>query len=328
VRVFVTGGTGFIGRSLVRALRARGDDVAALVRDPAKAGDLAALGAQLVGGDLHDQDELRRGMDGAGAVLHVAGVYRVGIPASERAAMLEVNVRGTERALDAAVAAGVPRIVYVSTVNVFGNTRGAIVDETYRRNEADGFLSYYDETKYRAHLAAEERIARGAPVVIVQPGGVYGPGDHSEVGTMLDQFREGKLRARSFPALGFNFVYVDDAADGIVLALDRGRIGESYVVGGQITRLGEVLDVAGRLLGRRPPRMTIPPWLARASIPMAPLVTRMMGMPPNLAELIRAADGVTYWATDAKARAELGYAPLDLEAGLRRTFGMDRAAQH
>jgi dihydroflavonol-4-reductase len=190
--VFVTGGTGFIGRRVVARLRERGDEVVALVRSPGSAGD---LGAEFVVGDLGDEEAIRRGLDGADACLHIAGEYRLGIAASERPAMTEANVGGTERVLDAAAAAGVARIVYVSTVNVFGNTRGQVVDETYRRDPADGFLSFYDETKYLAHLAAEERIAAGAPVVIVQPGGVYGPGDHSTVGSQIEQVQAGKLKS-------------------------------------------------------------------------------------------------------------------------------------
>ena len=102
-------------------------------------------------------------MTGAAGVIHIAGSYLVGIPASERPAMYEANVGATQRVLDAAIAAGVPRIVYISTVNVFGNTHGRIVDETYHRDLAEGFVSYYDETKYLAHVAAEARIEAGAP---------------------------------------------------------------------------------------------------------------------------------------------------------------------
>src|SRR5439155_14558601 len=138
---------------------------------------------------------------GCAAVYHCAGVYRVGIPATERRAMYEANVTGTERVLDAAAEAWADRIVYVSTVNVFGNTRGRVVDETYRRAGND-FLSYYDETKFLAHQAALDRIGRGAPIVIVQPGGVYGRGDHSEIGRGIDQMREGKLRLMTLPELG------------------------------------------------------------------------------------------------------------------------------
>ena len=109
-------------------------------------------------------------MHGADGLIHAAGSYRVGIPAAERPAMWDANVGTTKRVLDAAMRPASPRIVYVSTVNVFGNTHGRIVDETYRRDLAEGFLSWYDETKYRAHEAAEQRIAAGAPIVIVLPG--------------------------------------------------------------------------------------------------------------------------------------------------------------
>ena len=185
MRVFVTGGAGFIGSSVVRQLRARGDEVVAAVRDPARARALTDLGCRLEQSDLASRDALTGLMGGAHAVIHAAGSYRVGIPASERAAMREANVGATERVLDAAVAAAVPRIVYVSTGNVYGDTHGQVVDESYRRDVAAGFLSAYDETKYRAHEAAEARIATGAPIVIVLPGQAYGPNDHSEVGAQL-----------------------------------------------------------------------------------------------------------------------------------------------
>jgi nucleoside-diphosphate-sugar epimerase len=230
--------------------------------------------------------------------------------------MYEANVRGAERVLDAAIEAGAQKIVYVSTVNAFGNTHGKVVDESYRRPEGDRFLSYYDETKFLAHRVAEERIGRGAPVLIAMPGGVYGPGDPSVLGAMIEQVRTGKLRFVTFPDAGFNLVYVEDAAAGILLVHDRGKVGESYVLGGEITTMGDGIRRVAEMSGRKPPRMTMPAWLVKASIPFAPIVTRMMGQPPNLRELISAADKVTYWATDAKARRKLGYAPRDLEAGL------------
>src|SRR6266487_2979928 len=223
VRAFVTGGTGFLGSRLVRRLRERGDDVVALVRDPARSAD---LDAELAPGDLSDRSRLAEQMRGCDAVFHVAAMYKVGIPAAERPAMFEANVRGTENALDAAVDAGVPRTVYVSTVNVFGNTRGAVVDETYERRPGE-FVSYYDETKYLAHQAAKERIAAGAPVVIVQPGAIYGPGDHSELGAQLELMRTGKLRFLALAGVGVDAVHLDDAVDGILRAHERGRAGES-----------------------------------------------------------------------------------------------------
>jgi nucleoside-diphosphate-sugar epimerase len=320
MRVFLTGGTGFIGSHVARKLRERGDEVVALVRSPARATSLAGAGCELVEGDLSSDQAIRQAVEGCDAAIHGAAVYKVGIPKSEREPMFEANVRGTERVLDACIDAGLGRIVYISTVNVFGNTNGEIVDESHRRDESEGFLSCYDETKYRSHQIALDRIAGGAPVVIVQPGGVYGPDDHSEIGNMIEQTRRGKLRMKAFPELGFNLVHVEDVAGGVLLALDQGRVGESYVLGGELSTMGELIESVARLSDRRPPRLTLPPVLAKLSAPLGPLVGPAMGFPPNLSEAIRAAHGVTYWATDDKARSELGYAPRDLETGLRQTL--------
>jgi dihydroflavonol-4-reductase len=326
VRAFVTGATGFIGGHLARKLRARGDEVTALVRSPAKASELEALGCELIAGDLADTDAITRGVQGSDAVFHVAATYKVGVPRSQHAALYDANVRGTERVLDAAVAAGVPRIVYVSTGNFYGNTHGAVVDESYRRPQPPDFLSQYDRTKYEAHEAALDRIAKGSPIIIVMPGGVYGPDDPSELGNMIDQARTGKLKLRLFPQTGFNFVHVEDVADGILLAHDSGRLGESYNVAGQRSTIGELVDKVAALSGRRAPRMTMPPALMKAAVPIGPLVGRVMGFPPNLGELIRTSDGVTFWMTDEKARHELGFAPRGLDSGLAETLGVAQAA--
>ncbi len=320
MKAFVTGGTGFIGKQVVRELRGRGDDVVALVRTPAKAGELRTMGAEIVEGDLSNVDAIARAVPGCDAVFHVGATYKVGIPDSEHPAMYDANVRGTERVLDAATESGVKRIVYVSTGNVYGNTRGRVVDEQYSRPQPPEFLSYYDRTKYEAHQAALERIARGAPIIIVMPGGVYGPGDHSELGNMIDQTQTGKLKLRMFPSTGFNFVYVDDLADGILRAHDRGRIGETYNLPGQKSTLGELVERTAALSGRKPPRITMPGAVMKLAIPVGPLVGRLMGFPPNLGELIRTSDGVTFWMNGEKARDELGFTTRDLDAGLRETL--------
>jgi nucleoside-diphosphate-sugar epimerase len=317
VKAFVTGGTGFIGSRVVKRLRERGDDVVVLARRPEKA---AGLDAEVVQGDLGDADAIRRGMEGCQAAFHIAADYRVGMPKSKRESMYDANVRGTERVFDAAADAGVERIVYVSTVNAFGNTNGQTVDESYRRDESDGFVSYYDETKYLAHKLAQERAAAGAPVVIVQPGLVYGPGDHAIVGQLIDQASTGKMPAKAFPELGYNAVFVDDVADGIVLAHDKGRPGEAYVLGGELTTQGQLIDKAAEIGGEKPPRMTVPPLVLKAMIPVGRFVGPAMGLPPNLSEMISAAHNVTYLARDDKAREELGYRPRDLDTGLRETI--------
>jgi dihydroflavonol-4-reductase len=319
MKAFVTGGTGFIGERLVQRLRDRGDDVVALVRSREKGAKLEAMGATLVEGDLSSSEAIRQGVEGCDSAFHVAAVYKVGIPKKDHEAMYDANVRGTERVLDAAFQAGVSRIVYVSTINAFGNTHGEVVDESYER-PGDDYLSYYDETKHLSHQAAKTRIEKGVPIVIVQPGGVYGPGDHSEVGNVIDQTATGKLKALPFAGLGLNLVYVDDVADGIVLAHDKGKIGESYVLGGEITTMRGMVDKAATLAGRKPPKRDMPSGVIKLAAPAGPLVGKMMGFPPNFRELITASDGVTYWAKDDKARSELGYSPRDLDTGLRQTL--------
>jgi nucleoside-diphosphate-sugar epimerase len=319
MRAFVTGGTGFIGQRVIERLRSRGDEVVALVRDPAKATRLRDLGCELVEGDLSSDEAIKRGVHAADAVFHIAAVYKVGIPKKDREAMYDSNVRGTERVLDAAEAAAVGRVVYVSTGNVFGDTKGAVVDETYERNLTDGFLSYYDETKFRSHEIVRERIANGAPIVIVQPGVVYGPGDHSEIGNMIDQLRTGKLKMRMFPDSRFNFVFVDDVADGIILAYDRGSPGQSYLLGGELASMDDLFEKTAAVLGKKAPRMAMPPALARASAPLGPVIGPIMGFPPNMKELVRTSD-VTITFNDDKARSELGYAPRSFDEGLRQTL--------
>jgi nucleoside-diphosphate-sugar epimerase len=323
VKVFVTGGTGFIGGEVVRQLRDRGDEVACLVRSPEKGKPLAELGCSLVAGDLGDSEAIRQGMDGCDAVIHAAAMYEVGIPASKRPAMYEANVRGTENVLRAALDAGVPKVVYVSTVGAFGNTHRRVVDETYEHPGKE-FTSYYEETKLEAHRIAKRMIAEeGLPCVIVQPGGVYGPGDTSAIADLLDQFLSGRMPLLPFPELGICLSHVEDIAGGIVLALDKGTTGETYVLSGPVTTVRDAIEVVAGITGRKAPKHAMPIPVMKALTPIGPLVGRVMGQPPNLRELISSADGVTFWASHEKASRELGYAPRGMEEGLRQTLEAD-----
>ena len=287
----------------------------ALVRDPARASFLAELGADLAASDLSDVAELTEALRGADAVIHAAGSYRVGITKAEHGAMWDANVGTTTRILDAAEAAGTPRIVYVSTVNTFGNTHGRVVDEAYRRDLAEGFLSWYDETKYGAHEVAEQRIAGGAPVVIVLPSQVYGPGDRSTVGDQIRLAHDGKLPYRALDTFGIGFVHADDLAAGIVAAVDRGEVGRSYILSGPRTTFDEVIEIAARLGGHRPPRLRLPDGLVRAMAPFG----RVIGQ-PNLGELVDASVGVTYLGSSARAESELGFTARPIEDGLREVL--------
>jgi nucleoside-diphosphate-sugar epimerase len=323
MRVFLTGGTGFIGGHIARLLRERGDDVVALVRNPAKAGPLEALGCEIVSGDLGDASAITAGLDGCDALIHGAAVYEVGIPESEHRAMYEANVTGTETVLRAALAAKTSKIVYVSTVAAFGNTHGEIVDETYE-HPAKSFTSYYEQTKYEAHQVAKRLIAdEGLPCVIVQPGGVYGPDDHSAVGQQINQFLAGKMPMIAFPDLGFNMIHVEDVAKGVLLALDKGTPGESYVLGSTITTMRGLIETVATVSGKKAPKRAMPTRMLKLMTPIGPVVGKLMGQPPNLRELISSADGVTFWAKQDKAVAELGFAPRDLETGIRETLAAE-----
>jgi nucleoside-diphosphate-sugar epimerase len=320
MRVFVTGGTGFIGGQVVRKLRERGDEVRALVRSPDKGQALADLGCELVSGALSNKDAIGAGMQGCEAAIHGAAVYEVGIPESEHRAMYEANVIGTENVLRAALEAKLPKVAYISTVGAFGNTKGQVVDESYE-HPGTSFTSYYEETKLEAHRLAKRLIAEeGLPCVIVQPGGVYGPQDHSAIGQQMNQFLAGRMPLIAFPDLGFNMVHVDDVAAGVLLALDKGKPGEAYVLGGQITTMRELIQTLARVAGKKAPSRALPTPLMKAMTPFGPIVGKVMGQGPNLRELISSADNVTFWAKHDKAMAELEYSPRGLEQGLRDTL--------
>jgi dihydroflavonol-4-reductase len=268
-----------------------------LSRSPGRAARLEELDCEPVEGDLDSTATLSRGLRGCDAVFHVAADYRIGIPESERERMFDANVAGTLNVLNAAE--GIARIVYVSTNSVLGNTGGEVVDETYVRRGHD-WLSAYDESKFIAHQRVEARIAQGAPVVIAQPGGIYGPGDHTEVGRLLERAARGKPVVLALASVGLNWVHVDDVVDGLLLAHDRGRVGETYILGGELATLRQAVEKAFEVGGRRPRIVSIPTALLRLAVPFGPLLGR------NVGELLSAADGVTYWGKDDKARRELG----------------------
>jgi nucleoside-diphosphate-sugar epimerase len=317
VRVFLTGGTGFIGGDVARLLRERGDDVRALVRVPARATALQELGCDLVEGDLSDETALRSALAGCDAVVHCAAVYEIGVLESDRERLVDANVRGTERVLGAALAAGVSKAVYVSTVAVFGDTKGHVADEDWQRAEGQAFTSAYEQTKVEAHERARQIGAKGLPLVVVQPGVVYGPGDHSEVGGLFARLLKGRLPLAPFPEMGITPVHRDDVSAGILLALDKGVAGESYVLAGEPTTLGELLATLAGVAGKRAPFAALPPVLVKAIVPVGRFVGPLLGFPPNLRELLSSSHDVTFWARSDKAQRELGWTHRPLDEGLR-----------
>lgn len=314
-RYFVTGATGFVGAEVAKQLRTRGHQVVALVRSPEKASLLAKLGCELRVGDITVPDTLRTAMAGVDGVFHLAAWCRTGAPHA-RPLATAVNVDGTRHVLDVMRELGIARGVYTSAVAVCSDTHGTLVDETYRY---DGpHLSVYDGTKWRAHYeVARPAIAQGLPLIIVQPGVVYGPGDPSFVrGLFVRHLR----RRLPFVPAGTTYCWghVDDTAHAHIEAMERGRVGESYIIAGPAHSLLDAVRVAARASGRPAPLGGIPPLLLRALSRLVGGVERFVTLPPSLsAETLRVVAGVTYLASSAKAARELGFAPRPLDEGLR-----------
>ena len=228
MRYFLTGATGFIGGAVARQLAGAGHKVVALVRDPAKAANLAALGAALHKGDITAKETLRRAMTGVEGVFHIAAWYKIGEGTLDEART--INVQGTRNVLELMRELNIPKGVYTSTLAVFSDTKGQLVDESYRH---DGpWLSIYDRSKWEAHYeVALPMIQQGLPLVIVQPGLVYGPGDKSPVRETLVQYLQRKLPLVPRKT-AFNWAHVEDTARGHLLAMEKGQPGESYILAG------------------------------------------------------------------------------------------------
>lgn len=317
MKAFVTGGTGFIGRAVVRKLIERGYSVNALARSESGAERLRAIGAAVSLGDITDRESMREGMLGSDVVFHIAGLYQFTPEALARAE--SVNVDGTRNVLELAVELGIPRIVYTSTVAVFGDTRGEIPDETYYAGGP--FLSEYDRTKWVAHYeVAEPLIAKGAPIVIVMPGGVYGPGDSSMIAEMMRLFYRGMLPVLPGPETVLTYAYVDDIAEGHILAAEKGRIGESYILTGPAVPLGEMVDFWAQLTGKPRPAAHIPARFARGLAPVANRAQPALSLPQAFSGAAFSSLGAAYAGRSDKARAELGWRPRPIQAGMRETF--------
>ncbi len=303
-KYFVTGATGFIGGRVTRQLVAAGHDVVAIARNPQSAQDLVSLGVDVRPGDITDADSLRGPMAGVDGVFHLAGWYKIG--SKNRAEGARINVVGTRNVLTAMRELGIPKGVYTSTLAVFSDTHGQLVDETYRTNGP--WLTEYDRTKWVAHYdVAEPMIRAGLPLVIVQPGVNYGPEDTSEIRPLFVRYLQRKLRALP-KRTAYCWAHVDDTARGHLLAMEKGSVGQAYIIAGWPHTLIDAFDLAERITGIPAPRFRASPGLLRALAAI------------SRSERLRVAAGVTYLGSNAKARRELGFAPRPLEEGLRETL--------
>ena len=315
-RYFVTGATGFIGGRVARQLVANGHSVIALVRSPDRAADLRELGVELARGDVTERASLIEPMRNADGIFHLAGWYQIGVRDTSPAQ--RINVDGTRNTLEVMRDLGIPRGVYTSTLAVFGDTRGFLPDENYTYRGP--FLSEYDRTKAAAHYDVADPLMRdGLPLVIVQPGVVYGPNDPSIMGDTLRAYLHRQLPIVPRTA-EYCWGHVDDMARAHLLAMQKGRAGQSYIIAGPRHSLDAALAIAERITGIPRPRRYASRGMLNAAASLMALIERFTSVPQTYsAEGLRVA-GAWYLGSSAKARHDLGFEARSLEDGLRETL--------
>lgn len=300
MKIFLTGANGFIGRHLTRHLAAAGHEVLALVR-PGSVTDLPAS-AVPVPGDLATLAAWQGQLGGCDALIHLAARYRIG--GVDRREMAAANIEGTRRVLEAAWRAGVGRIVHVSSTAALGETFSQLGDEGGRHNGR--FRSFYEQTKHVAHGLAEALQRQGAPLLIAIPGGVFGPGDGSDLAQALGQFVQGKLPAQVASASRFQLCPVEALCDGLRRVVEQGECGRNYLLTGQTVGMEQLIARAAQICQLPLPRTLRVEqlrWPARICDALRPLGLRL----PLSREALQVMDGSTYLYSSARAEAELGW---------------------
>jgi dihydroflavonol-4-reductase len=306
-RVFVTGGTGTVGRALVGRLLERGDEVTALARSDAAAAELTGRGARVVRGDVLDEAALAAGLAGGELLYHVAGVNE--LCSRDPLRMFHVNVRGAEAAVRAAARAGVRRVVLTSSAASLGEPHGTVGDE--RSVHRGTYLSDYERSKHEGEQAAlaAARVS-GVDLVCVNPSSVQGPGRAGGTGRILIAYLRGRLPV--FVDTSISLVDIEDCAEGHVLAAERGEAGERYVLNGATIPSREALEVVAELSGVRRRVRVLPPTAAMAAAVAAEAGFRAAGRrPPFCRESIRTIlHGHRYDGSRAARELGLRYRPV------------------
>ncbi len=320
----VTGATGFVGSAVARVLAARGHGLRLLTRQSSDRRNLTGLDAEVVVGDLTGPGSLRRAAAGCRYVVHVAADYRIWVPDPE--AMLRANVDGALAMVRAAAEAGAERIVHCSSVAALGQIGdGTPADEATPTNEAD-FVGIYKRSKYLAEKAVLDLAKRDlVPVVVVNPAAPVGPRDikPTPTGKMILDAAAGRVPA--YIDTGLNIVHVDDVAEGHVLALEKGKVGERYVLGGENMLLKDVLGLVANVVHRRPPSIRLPEAVVwPAAFVMEKLAT-VTGIAPLMTrDHLKMARKKMFYSS-AKAMRELGYQPRPVRLAVEDAVAWFRA---
>lgn len=322
--VLLTGASGFVGAAVARALVRHGYRVRAMVRASSPRTNLNDLDAEVVIGDLLNRASIDRAMTGVRLVCHVAADYRIWAPDPEE--IVRNNLTGTRNMMEAALTASIERLVYTSSVATLKPDPAGPADET-RAATPEQAVGAYKRSKVIAERLVEQMIAEdGLRATIVMPSTPIGPRDvrPTPTGRIVVEAASGRMPA--FVESGLNLVHVDDVAEGHILALERGRVGEKYILGGQDVSLAQMLATVARLVGRRAPKVSLPRG------PLFPLawaneqIARATGREPFLTlDALRMAAHNMYF-TSAKAEGELGYLARPHEEALADAIAWFRQA--
>ncbi|MCL5104204.1 MAG: NAD-dependent epimerase/dehydratase family protein [Armatimonadetes bacterium] len=279
-RVFVTGGTGFVGAHVVRKLIERGDRVTALVRLSSNTSLIQDLPVKYVVGNVTNMDSFLPALEGVDELYHVAADYRLW--ARDPGEIHFNNVSGTLHVLDAALRQHVPKVVYTSTVGCLGIPRdGSSGDEDTPVTRRE-LVGHYKKSKYDAERVALDYARRGLNVVIVNPSTPVGPGDikPTPTGKIVLDFLNGKMTG--YVDTGLNLIAVEDVAEGHLLAAEKGKVGERYVLGNRNVTLKEILDILASITSRNPPTLRVPRWAALAAAIVDTAAARLSDREPNI----------------------------------------------
>jgi dihydroflavonol-4-reductase len=304
-KVLVTGASGFVGSAVARKLVERGFAVRALVRPTSPTAHLSGLDLEFAHGDLRDPTSIAQAVRGVRFLFHVAADYRMW--ARDPQEIVRNNVTGTRILMEAARATNVERIIYTSSVATLKcRQEGDPSDETMPLQESQA-IGAYKRSKVAAERLVEEMVGEGLPAVIVNPSTPIGPCDvkPTPTGRIIVEAAAGRMPA--FVDTGLNMVHVEDVAEGHLLAFDKGRIGERYILGGQNAPLSDILAEVARAMGRRPPRVKIPRAAVMPVAVVSEMVARGTGREPFVTlDGLRMSKNRMFF-TAAKAERELGY---------------------